>query len=102
MIDLRVDDHPDPIGKLAEILDMHDMYFGSTEVKIPMEGETCRQVQTALASKGFYTGAIDSIYGERTQAAFAIWCGMENYEERICEGAFIDENVLNILLNSSL
>lgn len=97
-IDLRVDDHPDPIGKLAEMLEMHDMYFGVTEVKVPMEGEACVKVQEALAAKGFYTGAVDGVYGEETQAAFATWCGMENYEERICEGAFMDEKVMNILL----
>ena len=97
-IDLRVDDHPDPIGKLAELLDMHELYFGETEVRVPMEGEMCKKVQTALAAKGFYAGAIDGIYGEETQTAFATWCGIENYEERICEGAFMDEKVLNILL----
>jgi len=99
MIDLRVDDHPDPIGKLAELLDMHDLYFGATETMIPMEGELCAQVQRALAEKGFYTGEIDSVYGEDTKAAFAAWCGIENYEERICEGAFMDEKVMNILLD---
>jgi len=98
MIDLRVDDHPDPIHKLGEMLDMHDLYFGVTEVKVPMEGELCRQVQSALAAKGFYSGAIDGIYGEESRSAFATWCGMENYEERICEGAFMDEKVMKILL----
>lgn len=98
MIDLRVDDHPDPIRKLGEMLDMHDLYFGVTEVRVPMEGELCMQVQNALAAKGFYSGAIDGIYGEESRSAFATWCGMENYEERICEGAFMDEKVMNILL----
>lgn len=36
-----------------------------------------------------------------TQHAFAKWCGIENYEERICEGAFMDELVLNILLGDA-
>lgn len=98
MIDLRVDDDPDPIKKLAHMLDMHDLYFGKTEVKVPMEGDVCKEVQTVLREKGFYRGAIDGIYGEDTQKAFYGWCSIENFEERVCEGAFMDEKVLEILL----
>jgi len=98
MIDLRVDDEPDPIGKLAHLLELHELYFGTTEVKVPMEGDICRQVQEALKEKGHYSGEITGVYDEATKYAFSKWCGIENYEERICEGEFMDEVVLNILL----
>ena len=99
MIDLRVDDDPDPIGKLEHLLELHELYFGKTEVKVPMQGDICVQVQKALKEKGHYTGDITGIYDENTRYAFAKWCGIENYEERICEGEFMDEIVLNILLD---
>ena len=98
MIDLRVDDDPEPIAKLAHLLDLHDLYFGATEVKVPVDEALGKEIQTALAAKGHYHGAIDGDYGPVSQRAFYDWCSMENYEERICEGKFMDEKILNILL----
>lgn len=98
MIDLRVDDDPDPIGKLAHLLKLHELYFGKTEVKVPMEGDICKKVQQALKEKGHYNGEITGIYDDATKYAFSKWCGIENYEERICEGDFMDEVVLKILI----
>ena len=98
MIDLRVDDDPDPIGKLAHLLELHELYFGKTEVKVPMEGDICKKVQQALKEKGHYNGEITGIYDDATKYAFSKWCGIENYEERICEGDFMDEVVLKILI----
>ncbi len=98
MIDLRVDDDPEPIAKLAHLLDLHDLYFGATEVKVPVDEALGKEIQTALTAKGHYHGPIDGDYGEVSQRAFYDWCSMENYEERICEGKFMDEKILNILL----
>ena len=98
MIDLRVDDDPEPIAKLAHLLDLHDLYFGATEVKVPVDEALGKEIQTALAAKGHYHGPIDGDYGEVSQRAFYDWCSMENFEERICEGKFMDEKILNILL----
>ena len=98
MIDLRVDDDPEPIAKLQHLLDLHDLYFGKTEVEVPMVGDTCKAVQAALAEKGYYKGAVDGVYGDVTKQAFVDWCNTENFEERICEGEFMDEKVMNILL----
>jgi uncharacterized Ntn-hydrolase superfamily protein len=30
LVDLRVDDHPEPIKELARIRDLHTLYFGET------------------------------------------------------------------------
>ena len=64
-----------------------------------MERDICRQVQEALKAKGHYQGDITGVYDDDTKYAFSKWCGIENYEERICEGEFMDELVLNILLD---
>lgn len=101
MIDLRVDDDPDPIGKLSHLLDLHELYFGKTEIKVPMEGDICKKVQEALKEKGHYQGALTGIYDDATKHAFEKWCGIENFEERICEGDFMDEMVLEILLDQA-
>jgi len=99
MIDPRVDDDPEPIAKLQHLLDLHDLYFGKTEVEVPMVGDACKDVQTALANKGYYHGPVDGVYGDETKQAFVDWCNTENFEERICEGDFMDEKVMEILLD---
>jgi uncharacterized Ntn-hydrolase superfamily protein len=98
MIDLRVDDDPDPIGKLGKLLSLHELYFGKTEKAVEIGEDLGRQVQQALQAKGFYHGEITGDYDAVTQRAFYDYCSNENYEERICQGKFIDEVVLNILL----
>jgi uncharacterized Ntn-hydrolase superfamily protein len=45
MIDLRVDDHPQPIEELARLLDLHELYFGPTKE----EGEAQRGCASARA-----------------------------------------------------
>lgn len=97
-IDLRVDDHPEPIKELRRLLDLHDLYFGETLVKVPADSVVASAVQKRLAELGYYDGPVSGVYDDRTKRAFFDYCGVENYEERICEGDFIDERVLNILL----
>ena len=38
------------------------------------------------------------VYDDLSKHAYSDYCGVENYEERICEGDYFDERVLNILL----
>ena len=47
---------------------------------------------------GYYSGPADGRFGEATRKAFTGYCGVENYEERICEGDFFDQVVLDKLL----
>ncbi len=97
-IDLRVDDHPEPIKELRRLLDLHELYFGETLVKVPADPEITTAVQKRLAELGYYRGPISGIYDDLSKRAYSDYCGVENYEERICEGDYFDERVLNILL----
>ena len=47
---------------------------------------------------GVLRGEITGKYDDLSRQAFSDYCGVENYEERICEGDFFDEHVLKILL----
>ena len=47
---------------------------------------------------GYYGGEITGKYDDLSMQAFSDYCGVENYEERICEGDFFDEHVLKILM----
>ena len=97
-IDLRVDDHPDPIKELRRLLDLHELYFGETLERVAADAETTMAVQRRLSELGYYSGGITGEYDEASRRAYADWCGVENYEERICEGSFFDRAILDILL----
>lgn len=85
-IDLRVDDHPDPVRELGRLLDLHDLYGVATEAdaRIPIDA--------ALAAE------LDERAKARGAADFMAWVGTENYEMRVAEdGTWIDERILAII-----
>lgn len=102
-IDLRVDDNPDPIKELIRLLNLHEIYFSRTsEDELIMVGsEIAMKIQDALKRLGYYAGDINGIFDEATQKAYKNFCEMENFEERLCEGNFVDKRVLEFLLNKN-
>jgi uncharacterized Ntn-hydrolase superfamily protein len=87
LVDLRVDDHPAPVGELARLLDLHDLYFGKPDpdTLLALDGDVATEVRALLAGRGFTDDDLD--------AALAGWAGVENYEERLVPGR-IDPLVL--------
>jgi uncharacterized Ntn-hydrolase superfamily protein len=90
LVDLRADDHPDPIGELARLYGLHQSLFGKTPRKdwIPVDDELASELRERLGSLG-YDGDLDD--------AFAAWAGTENLEERIDGVDRIDPVVLEEL-----
>ena len=82
LVDLRVDDHADPVAELQRLLELHHLYFGRPEETLPLEGELAAEVAAKLEALG---------YKDLTD-----WAGVENYEERMVPGA-IDVLVLQKL-----
>ena len=93
-VDVRVDDHPDPVAELARLLDLHDIYFGKPDPDslLDLTGELETEVQTRLATRGFTDADLE--------AALATWAGIENYEERLVPGK-IDPVILEKLRERS-
>jgi uncharacterized Ntn-hydrolase superfamily protein len=89
-VDLRVDDHPDPVAQLARLLDLHRLYFERPDPAdcLPLEGELAAEVRTRLAALGYDKSDLES--------ALADWAGVENLEERLVHGR-IDPLVLEQL-----
>jgi uncharacterized Ntn-hydrolase superfamily protein len=89
-VDLRVDDHPDPVAELARLLEMHSLYFERPDpaTLIPLTGEIAGEVAALLAEAGHTGPDLDE--------TLASWAGIENLEERIVPGA-IDPLVLDQL-----
>ncbi len=70
-VDLRVDDHPDPVTELARLLDLNDLYLTASteEEKVPLDD--------ALAAE------LDDRARRLGHRDFAAWVGTENYEMRV-------------------
>jgi uncharacterized Ntn-hydrolase superfamily protein len=75
LVDLRVDDHPDPIAELARVYEIHLRLFGATPRSEWIEvGDQLRtELEERLTGLG-YSGTLDEM--------FAAWAGTENLEER--------------------
>lgn len=89
VVDLRVDDHPDPVSELARLLDMHTMLFErpDPESLLELAGKLADEVRSRLTAAGHLTD-----HGDLDQA-LASWAGIENLEERLVPGR-IDPLVL--------
>jgi len=85
LVDLRVDDHPDPVPELGRLLDLHALYFGKTTEVLPLTGDLAQEVADRLNRLG--------------HATLEDWAGVENFEERMVSGspASIDVLVLEQL-----
>jgi uncharacterized Ntn-hydrolase superfamily protein len=90
LVDLRVDDHPDPVPELGRILDIHELLFGKPDLDacLPLEGELAAEVSARLGTAGHT--------GETPEAALSSWAGVENLEDRLVPGR-IDPVVLDHL-----
>ncbi len=103
-IDLRVDDHPAPIAELRRLYGLHLLYFEKSADSdlIPITADVARELQTVLAKIGLYSGDISDEYDDATRAALWDFCGIENLEERWCDDAKIDPEVLRFVRGKNL
>jgi uncharacterized Ntn-hydrolase superfamily protein len=82
-LDLRVDDHPEPIDQLAELVTMHHLLFGEVDPAhlVPL-ADVAGELQTILRRTGHYDGPVNGEFDETTRAALRALVGGENLEER--------------------
>ncbi len=97
-IDLRVDDHPQPIDELARLLSRHHLYLGKPrpEDRIPIDTNIAHELQSLLQRQG-YAVPQSGVWDQVTEDAFDKFCGIENLEERFIKGPFVDRAVLEFL-----
>ncbi|MDQ6641252.1 MAG: DUF1028 domain-containing protein [Actinomycetota bacterium] len=87
-VDLRVDDHANPVTELRRLLDLNDLYLtASTDAEkvsvTPQLAEELDQRARALGHDGFHA-----------------WVGSENYEMRVDQGrepGWVDQRVVEII-----
>lgn len=99
-IDHRVDDHLHPIPRLAELLEMHRLYFGRSPKgqRVRLERQTIRDIQEIMKALGYYTPT-DGQYSDATREAFRAFITNENLVARADPDAgWIDAPALDYLL----
>lgn len=85
LVDLRVDDHPEPVTELRRLLDLRNLYFGSSPdgEKLKIEGAVLADLKRIMASRGFYRGDASGPWDEVTFKALDTFIASENFEERV-------------------
>ncbi|MEW6399342.1 MAG: DUF1028 domain-containing protein [Bacillota bacterium] len=97
-MDLRVDDHPDPVVELGRLIDLHDLYFlPLPEDVLPLDEALIKEIQEGLRGLGYWAGATDGRWSPELEAALSTYEGVENLEERHRPGPEIDRKVLSLL-----
>lgn len=98
-VDLRVDDHPEPIKELARILQLHRFYLTRPAAAdlLPINKAIAGELQDALRDLGYYSGPNTNEYDQVTREALFAYGGYENLEERLVEDARIDRQVLEFI-----
>ena len=94
-LDYRVDDHEDPVPRLGELLEMHDLYFGKSpeSERVEIKEQVLMQLIEILTQTGYLKN------GKVFTDAFNEFIGNENFEERADpEATWIDGPVLNYLV----
>jgi uncharacterized Ntn-hydrolase superfamily protein len=94
-VDLRVDDHADPVAELARLHGLHELLYGETSDadKIPLEGAVAEEVRELLILVGHPPGGDEG----GLQTALRAWVGAENLEERWWGEDALDPVVLDHL-----
>lgn len=101
LADYRVDDDPDPVKRLGEILELYYLYFSQSQAseRAPLAGETLHALLQIAARLGYYHGPLEAEYDAAVHAALSAWIGNENFEDRVdFDGGWIDRPVLAYLL----
>jgi uncharacterized Ntn-hydrolase superfamily protein len=129
-IDLRIEDHPDPIGELGRVLALQRLYFDRPAVGdlVPLDSTLAMELRTRLTSLGAGPGGslgatYQTMSGETPegvprpaigtirdlpegwtvewQRALVDWMSVENLEERTAAAGWVDPSVVAFIRNRS-
>jgi uncharacterized Ntn-hydrolase superfamily protein len=96
VVDLRVDDHRNPVRELSRLLDLHRVIFSkpTKEDLVRVDAELAAEIAEALVALGH----LEPQSGRKAQrAALERFAGWENLEERLVAGQRVDRHVLEAL-----
>jgi uncharacterized Ntn-hydrolase superfamily protein len=99
-IDLRVDDHPEPIEELARLYQLHQVFFSPSKQKVEIEGNLLQDIKDSLYKKGYLSKISYDNYEGEVQDALRTYALKENFDDRWTEEHSIDLELLTNLKSS--
>jgi uncharacterized Ntn-hydrolase superfamily protein len=83
-LDLRVDDHPEPVRELKRVLQIHHLYYSPVhpEDRLSIDEALARELQSILVRQGYFHDEINGQWDESSRQALWKLVGKENLEER--------------------
>jgi uncharacterized Ntn-hydrolase superfamily protein len=91
-IDLRVDDHADPINELVRIFGVwDDSMLVRNDPLLESTPDLVTDLQRRLAALGRYDGDATGVYDDTTRAALGGWAGEYNLEGRLRDDDLISQ-----------
>ncbi|MBA2174413.1 DUF1028 domain-containing protein [Halobacillus locisalis] len=98
LVDLRVDDHPDPIVELERIYQLHQLYFGETNEEdiLKVEAEVMQDVTLHLYRLGYISSR--NVEENELYRGLTTYLHTENFEGREQHEGWIDKKVYEYLL----
>ena len=103
MVDLRVDDHPEPIKELIRLYELHTLYFSATKPENirKIEGRQAETITAVLKKLGYFKGDYTGQWTAALQEALKKYCLTENFDERIAKDGYIDTDVLDFMIKQA-
>lgn len=97
-IDLRVDDHTDPIRELIRIHELHKLYFEPTSPAdiLKVEGAIRQNLVNMLIRLGYLKENLE-VHDEELYEALKSFHLIENFDERILELGLVDRKVVKFM-----
>jgi uncharacterized Ntn-hydrolase superfamily protein len=100
-VDLRVDDHPQPIEELRRLYELHQLYFAPAKPEeiVPLTENLRRRLQELLQKLGYFRGPADGKPSPEFDEALFRFCGVENLEEHLRADGTFDLRILRHMEN---
>lgn len=100
-VDLRVDDHPEPIKELKRIFRIWDLTLLSREDPsdiIKLE-DVADKIQEALRKLGYYRGEVTGKLDQETLEALKNWMLINNFENKMRDDGYIWGSIYRYLID---
>jgi uncharacterized Ntn-hydrolase superfamily protein len=98
-IDLRVDDHSEPIRELKRIYTIYRGIMLEDGEEVLLDRRTCSYIQKRLRILNYYSGEINGKFDAKTRAALRFYMDVNNLENRKAGKGKIAKSILDYLKN---
>ncbi|MGH2788648.1 MAG: DUF1028 domain-containing protein [Actinomycetota bacterium] len=103
-VDIRVDDHTDPVAELVRLYELHRLYFPRPDDLefVEVDERLADELRALLRARGYEPRDSSGAYDEGLRSSLYAYMGTENLEERWADDARIERKVLEHLRTHDL